>query len=383
MLIVLILLLDACESGSADSRVDPTAVSSGATTVATGVPAPTAAWPLRGDGKASVGGLDLEFVGAHTITADGVAFDGVSGKAVTQGSAPLDTTDSMTLSAWVSYAGQLDDLPTAVLIQDSAGFYTIGNQWYFGTTDADSSGSPPVRRNRWAYLAGVWDREAGVIRFYVDGKLVDETQATAPLPAAGPLIIGGGDNTNAWDGAIVDVAVYQTALGADQIAEIYQTTRPDAPPPRWTPDPATYGDGILEGTWDYPLHEAKDQRFLDEFSADYGKPFDQASIRLGFDGPLWWQGVTVDGELAVTNHEKVGDIGIIELEGDRLTIRSWYGVTTYRWSLAGDELTLRYVSGCDAEGGACLTRDEIGASDPLVLLVMEHTFTKSGDDASY
>jgi hypothetical protein len=155
-------------------------------------------------------------------------------------------------------------------------------------------------------------------------------------------------------------------------------------PPRWAPDPATYADGVLDGTWDYPLHDGEDRRFLRRFRADYGKPFNGASIRIGFDGPYWWQGVVVDGKLAVTNGEKVGAVGVTRIDGGKLTITGPGWVSTFRWTLDGNELSLRLVKDCDRDSGTCATtQDGIEAIDPLTLEIVDHTFTKSGSDASY
>ena len=93
------------------ARTTPGPLETVTPSAATGLPTPVAAWGLRGDGEASVGSVDLEFEGGFTLTPGGVAFDGVTGKAVTVGPCPLDTTRSMTLSAWVTHPDRLGDLP--------------------------------------------------------------------------------------------------------------------------------------------------------------------------------------------------------------------------------------------------------------------------------
>jgi hypothetical protein len=78
-----------------------------------------------------------------------------------------------------------------------------------------------------------------------------------------------------------------------------------------------------------------------------------------------------------------GDGGLLRIDGNQLTVTNHSEVITYEWALRGDQLSLRLVKECDAPGGECLTRDEVKDGDATVLLVMEHTFSKSGDDASF
>lgn len=358
------------------------------------LPVPLAAWSLRGDGDATIGKVDLDFVGDYTLTADGAAFDGISGKAVTRGPGPLDTTRSLTMSVWVSHHDQLAGI-SYVLSQVSEGeqvesvaLGVSGDAWTFGTADievasrpvgADIFGTAAPRSDDWVLLTGVSDREAGVIRFYLNGNLVDEIPSPQPFPASGPLVIGDG-----WAGAVAGVSVYQAVLTADEIAQIYEATRPDAPPPRWTPDPATYADGILDGTWDYVLSDDVDQRVITQLQADYGPSFDEARIRLGFDGARWWQGFVINGELWLGDDGlAVGTGGLIKIDGDRFTVVGEFDETTYEWTLAGDDLRLTFVQRCTRETGTCISSSVVQATDPTVLRISEHTFTRSGDDPSF
>jgi hypothetical protein len=400
LLVLSVLVLQACSFGS--KRADDTSVSSSGssvTTASTGTqPEPLAAWSLQGNGEPSVGDVGLGFAGGYSLTPRGAAFDGTTGEAVTQGPGPLDTTRSLTLSAWVSYADQLTDVPMAVAQVGeqnlSVGLGIAGAQWIFGTSDRDLpgleaggatiAGPKAVRSNDWVHLVGVSDREAGVIRFYIDGRSVGDTSASEPFAASGPLVIGGGgpDQTNGWGGAVSDVRVYQVALSAEQVAELYRTTRPSGPPPKWRLDPAMYANGILDGTWDFVVDE-KQKQLKDALESEYGKSIGQARIRLGFDGQGFWEAPVIDGRLWRVDGYPEGDRGIVRIDGDQLTITGGLAVTTYRWHLDGDQLRLRFVKECSTPAGGCRTRAEVKAGNPMVLLVMEHAFTRSGDHANY
>lgn len=400
LLVLLAVVLQACGSGgepddttaapAPESTVTPTV----APTLPTGMPTPVAAWSLRGDGHDSVGDLDLEFVGDYTLTAHGVAFDGLSGEALTLGPGPLDTTQSLTLSAWVTYTNKLTFVPI-VMYQNGeenapVALLVSGADWNFSTSDYDKPwpanggasilAPPAVRSNEWVHLAGVSDREAGVIRFYFNGALADEIPANEPFAASGPIIIGEG-----WSGAIADVAVYQDALTADQIAELHAATKPQAPPPVWAPDPATYADGMLDGTWDYLLTDDELAQYRKYLEADgYGQSVSEAYIRLFFDGPRWWAGDVLDGELWLTDDGLPhGDRGLISIDGDLMTITGSEYVTTYEWAVDGTELSITLVKDCVVDGGDCSTRDEVAAADPTALVGIEHTYTRSGDDPGF
>ena len=95
-----------------------------------------------------------------------------------------------------------------------------------------------------------------MLHLYVNGVPEAEAEFTAPFKGNGALVIGHGQSNSLpdsfWPGAIGEVAVYQVALTAEQVAEIYQTSKPSSPPPpQPVPDPSTYANGILNGTWDY------------------------------------------------------------------------------------------------------------------------------------
>jgi hypothetical protein len=400
LLTALVLLLPSCGFGGASTHVSSAATPGTTSSASTAgqLPTPLAAWSLRGTGEPSVGDVGLEFEGNYSLAPHGAAFDGVTGEAVTPAPGPLDTTRSLTLSAWVTYTDQLTDVPMAISQAGeqnlSVGLGIAGAEWVFGTSDRDLPGSDgggalvvgpeAARSNEWVHLVGVSDREAGVIRFYIDGKLIGQTAASAPFPADGPLVIGGGGpgSANGWGGAIDDVRVYQEPLSAEQVSELYRTSGPSGPAPRWRLDPTTYANGVLDGTWDFVLGEQQEQLKKD-LESEYGKSIGRVAIRLGFDGQGFWEGPVIDGHLWRVDGYPEGDRGIVRIEGDRLTILGGFGEATYRWSLDGDQLRIGFVKECDTSGGGCRTRDEVDAGDPMVLLVMEHTFVKSGDDADY
>jgi len=81
--------------------------------------------------------------------------------------------------------------------------------------------------------------------------------------------------------------VYQSALTTDQVAEIYQTTKLSSPPPAQpAPDPSTYANGIVNGTWDYVVSDEEARQF---FLSKYGVTANEVKVRLGFNNYQWWE----------------------------------------------------------------------------------------------
>ena len=369
-------------------------------------PLPIAAWDLDGDGTASVGNSTLEFSGAYEFSDTAVAFDGYTGSASTSAPGPIDTTASFSVSAWVNYAERISESSVAVsqLGEVSYAFalsVSPMGQWglTMKTEDRTGGGQYAVRidgteavpSGSWTHLVGIYDKEAGVIRLYVNGKPQAEASFGEPFKANKSLTIGSGQFDshpgNFWPGAIDEVAVYQSALTAEQVAEIYQTTKPMSPPPfQPAPDASTYANGILNGTWDYVMTE-EDKVLLnaDGLKAESGYDADELRIRMGFNNHTWWQGSVFDGKLWLLNGVPEGDGGTFRIEGDRLIQIGAQGraQVTYAWVLDGDQLTLTVVEECEITPNGLNCRDDRSQMDPIMVRITEHTYTKSGDDGSY
>jgi hypothetical protein len=384
----------------------PTAAVTSASPTLSESPLPIAAWDLDGDGTASVGNSTLEFSGAYEFSDTAVAFDGYTGSASTAAPGPIDTTASFSVSAWVNYADRVSDSSQAVsqLGEVSYAFaLSAGPMGLWGftmkTEDRTGGGQYAVRidgtgavpSGSWTHLVGIYDKEAGVIRLYVNGKPQAEASFGEPFKANKSLTIGSGQFDshpgNFWPGAIDEVAVYQSALTAEQVAEIYQTTKPSSPPPpQPAPDPSTYANGILNGTWDYVLSE-EDRVLLnaDGLEAESGYDADELRLRMGFDNNEWWQGFVFDGELWLINGVPEGDGGTFRIEDDLLIQTGAQGQVqvTYKWVLDGDQLTLTVVEECDITPNGLNCRDDRSQMDPIMMMITEHTYNKSGDDGSY
>jgi hypothetical protein len=405
MLVITSVLLAACATKNELPPEVATATvavaSAPASPTLSGKPLSVAAWNLDGDGTASAGDSALEFSGAYEFSDTAVSLDGYTGNASTSAPGPIDTTASFSVSAWVNYADRVSDISVAVSqLGEVTGLFGLGvgdtGQWMFAMKTEDrtgpqlsvrTNGSQAIPSKSWTHLVGIYDKEAGVIRLYVNGKPQAEAAFTAPLKANGPLAVGRSQFDshpgNFWPGAIGEVAVYQAALTPEQVAEIYQTTKPSSPPPpQPAPDPSTYANGILNGTWDFVVSDEDARQF---FLSDYGVKADDVRVRLGFNNHQWYEAAVFDGKLYLHNGVPEGDGGTFHIKGDRLIQIGGQGrvQVAYTWVLDGDQLTLTAVEECDVTSTGLNCRDDRSQMDPIMIMITEHTYTKSGDDGSY
>ena len=380
-------LIAACgtddEPATTDSEVvnDQNSVSTIAETVVTtssvqteaattlSMPASDFAWKFDGNGTPAAGGIELEFVGAHALSEEAVSFDGHTGHAITSTPGPLDTTQAFTVTAWVNYAAQSEIAAAVSQLADKPAAFQLGigetSQWWFMMKTADQTGldnaawaegTATSPSNRWVHLAGVHDPDEGAIRLFVDGQLAAETAFTTPVAANGPMTIGRAqfDATpgNFWPGAIAEVGIYQSppSRRARSPSCTPPRLRHASPPPQPEPDPSTYADGILNGTWDYVLGPAEAE-LADVLVSDFGLAgAAEISVRFGFDDHECWQSFVIDGELMLEpGGVPAGDGGTFVIEGDEIIFTNQWGQGISQWHLDGEQLTMTVLASCNTE----------------------------------
>lgn len=104
-------------------------------------------------------------------------------------------------------------------------------------------------------------------------------------------------------------------------------------------------------------------------------------LQMGFDNEQWWEAPAFDGETFLENGVPGGDGGAFQIAGDRLAAIGAQGraQVTYEWSLNGDQLTLTVVEECNITSGGLDCRDDRSQMDSILMMVTEHTYTKSSD----
>ena len=143
----------------------------------------------------------------------------------------LDTTTNYSASAWVKLDAASGAFQT-VVSQDApsnSAFYLqySGADRRFAFSFAGVRALAPASPvpGQWYHLVGVRDSVKGQLQLYVDGKPAGTADACLGEASTGPLVIGrgkyGGNPVDYWGGAIDQVHVYDRALGATEVAELY------------------------------------------------------------------------------------------------------------------------------------------------------------------
>ena len=83
------------------------------------------------------------------------------------------------------------------------------------------------------------------------------------------------------------------------------------------PDPSTYANGILNGTWDYVYDDEDAQVILADF-AEFVDDADEVIVRIGFDDHEFWIGFLFDGVMPMYGGFPEGAGGTITIEDDVL-----------------------------------------------------------------
>jgi len=162
--------------------------------------------------------------------------------------ASLDLSGDWTVSAWTDltafppsaqnsnllqrYTGSPSYQNYAIFMMGSGTAFTgCGNAWTLFYRD--SSGTyyhicaPTVATlNAWSLVTGTYVSSTKTLSLYINGALVTsavQTAAPAYTPSGGEFYIGG-DGTNNFFGTIDEVRIYNTALSAQQIRDLYNGT---------------------------------------------------------------------------------------------------------------------------------------------------------------
>jgi hypothetical protein len=206
----------------------------------TSVPAPppgtpgltgVAFWPLDGSYGSLTAVGDPSFTDGHN--GPGVALNG-STQYLDAGKPVLNTGSDYSAAAWVKL-DRADGAFQTVVSQDGASnsdFYLqySGADQRFAMSFAGVRALAPVKPvvGQWYHLVGVRDTVKGELRLYVDGTLAGTASACLPQAApTGNTVIGrgkyGGNPVDYLDGTVDQVHLYDRALSAAEIKQLYDS----------------------------------------------------------------------------------------------------------------------------------------------------------------
>jgi alpha-L-arabinofuranosidase len=223
----------------------------------TSLPAPASTWSFdEGTGSKAAdpaGGDDATLgSGASWVTghvgSHAVAFDGTANGAAVAPKPAVDTSKSFTVSAWVKFSavGGFQTI-TGIDGTNLGGFFLqlSGTTGKFAMTRrasddvsaaevrADSNVTPVA--GAWYHVVGVDNVSTSALQIYVDGQQGSDGAFSTPWQATGATSIGRGDYNGPTDfvhGSVDDVQYFQTALTADQVANLDESAH-------WTYDEGT------------------------------------------------------------------------------------------------------------------------------------------------
>jgi hypothetical protein len=391
-------LLAGC--GQTGDRPPESAEATVAPSTGDAAPEPMLAWSFGDAATTEAGDVDVEFSGGYEFVGNAVTFNGRNGFGTSVVPAPVNTTASFSVSAWVSAADPVQYATAVSQVGTEAASFYLGfgeSGWGFAMKDADTNepghtiratGDPQlVDIGEWTHLVGVHDLEEGQIRLYVNGVLGDAVAFNQPWQGEGELTIGRSQahfaQADFWPGSIASVAIYSDALTTEQVRSIHEASQPTGARPT-----GASRAGALTGTWDHVLDEAGREAVLEGFREEgLVDSADEVAVRIGFDGNDWWQGNVFDGELFLLHGVPEGDGGSFFLvPGEPLMVllgASDEGHVVIDWKIEGEALTLTAVEVCVGSGAEMTCTEDRSEMDPVALSVMEHTFMRSGDDPSY
>jgi hypothetical protein len=184
-------------------------------------------WPLDGSYGSLTPVGDAPFVTGHN--GQGVS---LNGGFLDAGKPVLNTASDYSAAAWVKL-DKADGAFQTVISQDGASnsdFYLqySGADQRFAMSFAGVRALAPVKPEvgRWYHLVGVRDTVKGELRLYVDGVLAGTASACMPQAApTGNTVIGrgkyGGNQVDYLDGTVDQVHLYDRALSAGEISQLY------------------------------------------------------------------------------------------------------------------------------------------------------------------
>jgi hypothetical protein len=190
-------------------------------------------YPLDGSATDQAGDHDGTLVGGAAFADRGLALDGSTGY-VDLGAPVLNTASDYSAAAWVKL-DQADGAFQTVISQDgpsNSDFYLqysgADQRWAMSFAGVRALGPVKPEAGRWYHLVGVRDSVKGELRLYVDGQLAGTASACLPSGTpTGDTVIGrgkyGGNPVDYLDGTVDQAHLYDRALSATEIKDLYDS----------------------------------------------------------------------------------------------------------------------------------------------------------------
>ncbi|MDO8602086.1 MAG: LamG domain-containing protein [bacterium] len=165
-------------------------------------------------------------------------------------------TSTITISAWIYPTSYPSERATIVQGQTSNGYYmslnsdgSLQTYWYGKSSQGyHSSGASTVPLNVWSHVVVVWNTDGPYL--YVDGVLKNNVASTGTGTASTVINIGAESTTRQFIGKIDDVRIYSRALGAAEVAALYNSGAARVNATTATRNTGNLGSGLV-GHWTF------------------------------------------------------------------------------------------------------------------------------------
>jgi beta-galactosidase len=157
-------------------------------------------------------------------------FDGTNDQVAIPNESTYDITGSISVAAWIKAASLTKAWPAAVTKGDSSwrlARENSTNAMMFcctGLTTPKVVSSVSANDAKWHHVAGVYNGRT--LKFYVDGQL-DQSVSTSGTVSTNNYAVYFGEDAEAtgrhWNGSFYDVRVYNRAITAEEISQLYGT----------------------------------------------------------------------------------------------------------------------------------------------------------------
>tara|TARA_Y100001963_G_scaffold152786_1_gene238272 strand:- start:68 stop:1192 length:1125 start_codon:yes stop_codon:yes gene_type:complete len=167
-----------------------------------------------------------------------LAFDGTNDYVVVGDDSSLDITDKITLSVWIKPTDVSQSWQGVIAKGDlsaTGDVYQIvidnGSKFRVRLNNSASLSSGTLSNNTWYHICSTYDKDAGGTdehKLFIDGVLVDTADYSSAINTNNdPLHIGiFQGSANCFFGNISEVAIYNSALTANQVKTIYNGREP-------------------------------------------------------------------------------------------------------------------------------------------------------------
>jgi hypothetical protein len=177
-----------------------------------------------------------------------LSFNGGTAMVTVPDSASLDSTSAVTVSAWIRPTSWPNNYGDAIVNKEGNYALRSGDNaatqfdmlWWNGSMIRSVRTTPPST-GAWHHVVGIANgNDASAL--YVDGVLVASSPANwfgSTRTLSNPLYIGGSQGDPGFSGVIDDVRIYNRALSASEVSDLYAAGGTTPPPPPPPPPPPT------------------------------------------------------------------------------------------------------------------------------------------------